>query len=209
MKLFIFVSLVFALAGCSDDNYVSTVQYKIENESVHPTFSKSNLDIRLDKKISEKDLQDIANELRRDRTKYERLWIGYYLPGMKVGSGSWATTHFTPELEVQILGSTAIEDDILKAVSIEAGTVLGKWEDQRTMVESSLILYEHKGKIKLKSTYTDGSFSDRILTKKNIGGRVRYDYLESFHGEYFMVEENGNLGMYGNNGKFTEAVKVN
>jgi lipoprotein NlpI len=58
MKLFIFVSLVFSLAGCSDDSYVSTVKYKIEHESVHPTFSKSTLDIRLDKKISEKDLQE-------------------------------------------------------------------------------------------------------------------------------------------------------
>jgi hypothetical protein len=36
--------------------------------------------------------------------KYERVFICYYLPGMEVGAGAWATGHFNPELEVKVLG---------------------------------------------------------------------------------------------------------
>ena len=40
---------------------------------------------------------------------YERTFIEYYLPNMVHGCGAWATTHFTPRLEVSILGFTAEE----------------------------------------------------------------------------------------------------
>ena len=38
---------------------------------------------------------------------YDRTFIEYYLPGMVDGCGAWATTHFTPRMEVVVLGFTA------------------------------------------------------------------------------------------------------
>jgi hypothetical protein len=38
--------------------------------------------------------------------KYERVYICYYLPGMEVDAGAWATGHFNPDLEVRIFGTS-------------------------------------------------------------------------------------------------------
>src|ERR1039458_10482874 len=55
--------------------------------------------------VSEEVLRAIATKLKNsDHGTYERTFISYYLPGMKVGSGAWATSHFDPDLEICILG---------------------------------------------------------------------------------------------------------
>ena len=38
-------------------------------------------------------------------SKYDKVFICYYLPGMVKDAGAWATSHFTPDLQVRILGS--------------------------------------------------------------------------------------------------------
>ena len=35
--------------------------------------------------------------------RFKRIFIDWYLPGMEIGSGVWATTHFNPRLEVKIM----------------------------------------------------------------------------------------------------------
>jgi hypothetical protein len=41
-----------------------------------------------------------------------------------------------------------------------------------------------------------------------LNGKKRYKDQNS-HGEYYVLESNGNLGLYGRNGKFDEAIKIN
>lgn len=71
---------------------------------------KRSVDVRLNYEISEEELEAIAWRIKKmDRFKYGRTFIGYYLPGMKIDAGYWATTHFTPDLEVRILGKQQVE----------------------------------------------------------------------------------------------------
>lgn len=63
------------------------------------------LDVELNREISEELIAVIANLLRdADDMVYERTYIVYYLPGMRSGQVGWATSHFNPELEVQVIG---------------------------------------------------------------------------------------------------------
>jgi hypothetical protein len=55
-----------------------------------------------------------------------------------------------------------------------------------------------------KVSWHDGSYSYNRITKSIENGKTRYDFPND-HGEYYMLEENGNLGFYGNDGKFQEA----
>ena len=72
---------------------------------------KRSLDIRLNRKVPEDVLRAIALKLRSmDPRQFDRTFISYYLEGMQVGAGAWATTHFNPALEVRILG-LSIEDE--------------------------------------------------------------------------------------------------
>lgn len=62
------------------------------------------LDVRLNHTVDEDNLTILANLLRdADEMPYLRTYIVYYLPGMKSGDGGWATSHFTPDLEVKLL----------------------------------------------------------------------------------------------------------
>ena len=76
----------------------------IEKESMGSI--KLSMDIRLEHEVSEDFLSTLALKLQRDEpTKYDRIFICYYLPEMTPGSGAWATSHFDPGLEVTILGN--------------------------------------------------------------------------------------------------------
>ncbi len=65
---------------------------------------KASIDVRLIKKISKNKLLKLGKKLHAGlQKKYDRVFICYYLPDMKVGEGAWATTHFDPDIEVNIL----------------------------------------------------------------------------------------------------------
>jgi len=52
---------------------------------------KYSLSIRLEKKVSKDSLYKLALKLRETQpSKYNRLFITYYLPGMTLGLGAWA-----------------------------------------------------------------------------------------------------------------------
>jgi hypothetical protein len=90
---------------------------------------------------------------------------------MKDRSIAWATTNFTPNLEVEILGAT---DTVLKKMNEASvdGKVIGKWQDTRPMVESSIILYEKGGKIFMQNSYNDGSSSNEEFVTKKRDNRI-------------------------------------
>ena len=46
------------------------------------------------------------------------------------------------------------------------------------------------------------------LTESKLDGKTRYEY-ENTHGEYYLIEANGNLALYDESGKVTECVKIN
>lgn len=186
--------------------------YKIvsEKENVNPKLgiNKCNIEIELKHKISKEELTALANKLREIRKSYDNLWIFYNLPGKQAGSAAWATTHFTPNLKVEILGASDQEEKVMNEASVD-GTIIGKWQDTRPLAECTMIIYKKGNKIFMKSTYGDGSSSDDEFIKKNYKGKIRYEQKVNKHSEYFLIEGNGNLGMYGNDGKFGEAIKKN
>lgn len=202
MKQLFYIFTVMALTSCGG------LKYKIINEETNPAISKCKLNICLNKKVDEQVLKDIAMDLRVDRKKFENLYIFYLLPDMEPGAGAWATTHFTPDLEIKILGATKEEDKMLDEIAMPEGEIIGKWRDETLMIESVEIIYKADGKLRIQTIYHDGSQSDYELIEKQENGKTRYDFVDNPHGEYFIVEDNGNLGMYGENGKFKEAKKM-
>lgn len=180
-----------------------------EKEHVDPRFgfNKCNIVIELPNKISKDQLTSIANKLRKTRDSFDKLWIFYNLVGMQSADGPWAITHFTPNLEVEILGSTDEEDEKMKDVTVD-GNMIGKWQDTRPYSDVTMIIFEKNNQIYMKRAFPDGSSGDSEFIKKKQNGKIRFELKENTHKEYYLIEENGNLGMYGENGKFGEAVKI-
>lgn len=210
MKQLFYILIVMALISCGGPktNIPEDVKYEIINEETNDTISKCNLEILLNKKVDEQVLKNIALVLRQNRKHYNKLWIFYMLPDMEPDYGAWAYTHFTPDLEIKILGSTKEEEKMLDEITLPEGEIIGKWRDENPLVESVTIIYKVDGKLRSHTTYYDGSQSDDELIEKQENGKKRYDFVDNPHGEYFIVEDNGNLGMYGENGKFSERKKM-
>ncbi len=88
---------------------------------------KLSLWVRLSRKATEKQLAQIARELKGGTPgSYSRTFILHYLPGMELGVGAWATTHFSPSLEVKIQGMTTEQEQTLAGqVSSPGQQVIG------------------------------------------------------------------------------------
>lgn len=94
-----------------DSAIPADLDYSILSE--HSTLNiKRSLDVRLSRKVPMATLRALAIRLRdADPTHYKRTFICYYLPGMKIGPGGWATSHFNPELEARIMGLSVAESE--------------------------------------------------------------------------------------------------
>jgi hypothetical protein len=207
MKKFIYIFTVLFLTACGGSNITDDVKWKITKEEPNKAFSKDNIQIELNKKVSKEILKEIALEIRKNRKEYNKLWIFYHIPDMTDGM-AWATTHFTPDLTIEIIGSTEEQDKATSQTTDIPGEILGKWRSEKSLMGGTLILYKNSdNKIKMRIIFKDGSSMESEVRTSTIDGKTRYDD-DNEHGEYYILETNGNLGMYGNDGKFDEAIKI-
>jgi hypothetical protein len=198
--------LIFICCG-KNSNIPDDVEWTIQKEEPNKKLSKNNIEVRLNKKVDEKILREIAIEIQKNKTEYNKLWIFYYIPNMTEGM-PWATTHFTPELEVNITGSVDIQDKITSTTSDIDGEIYNKWRSEKSLMGATLVLFKNPSdKLVMRITFKDGSKMDSEIVKSKNNGKVKYED-DNENGEYYILESNGNLGLYGKNGKFDEAIKI-
>ena len=69
------------------------------------------LDVEVSREIDEELLGIVATLLRdADDMIYMRTYVVFYLPGMRSGERAWATAHFLPDLEVQLVEDAPAAD---------------------------------------------------------------------------------------------------
>lgn len=219
MKKLITILILGMLVSCGDSNtYKSNVDqtndvkveipsdltYEVIKEEPDAAYSKVNLKIRLNQFVDEGTLKAVALKLKSERPDYEKLWIFYYLPGHKTEGVCWATTHFMPKLEVDINGPSKEAFEEMKSRKV-SGEIKNAWLDNNPMIPTMRYLVEENNKLYMKTIFANrGSSEGTIMIDELTKSGNRYDY-ENGHGEYYIIEKNGNLGLYGNNGKFKEA----
>lgn len=172
---------------------------------------KRSLDVRLNRKVPEHVLRLIAMDLKeRDPGKYERTFILYYLPGMKVGAGAWATTHFNPTLEVRILGLTIEREEALtKEPADKSGEVVGEWLDESPVIGGKITIYRQNGKLYMEHKYKDGSSSKEEMVEKASSSARRFEKKPpSSFGEYYVIDREGNLEIRDREGLIATARKI-
>lgn len=197
------------IAKPAEDSATTTnsKQYTILSVERNPSLSKINIEVRLLRKLDEAELRRVALQIKAAHRGYAKTWIVYYLPGMKIGAGAWATTHFTPELKIQVLGASQAQEEASKkqAASI-TGKIVGRWyEEQYT--HSSLVIYQRGSAYRLRTVFDNGQSSEERLLRK--GDTFTYYEQGSSNGEYFKLLPDGKLGLFNREGKiFTQANPV-
>jgi hypothetical protein len=173
---------------------------------------KRSVDVKLDKKVSAEALKNIALTIKRMEQKdYKRTFIAYYLPDMEVGSGAWATSHFNPELKVMFLGlSASKEEKLMLEEAKPSRKIVGMWRDDRPYIGSVITIYREKNnEVYLELKFNDGSSSNNqmVETQTDIGTKL-VEKEGNWHGEYFLMNNNGDLQAGGKNGIFLKYKKL-
>ncbi len=185
------------------------VTYSIVSSHVVPGIKRS-LDVRLNKKVSKETLHALALELKsQDSRTYERTFIAYYLPDMKVDAGAWATTHFNTGLEVRILRITLEQEQALKQQPNDPSReIIGSWLQERGFA-NRITIFRKDGKLFMENKYTDGSAGTAELVETSSPRGRRFDYNpDRGNGEYYLINSKGDLQQWDQDGPFLTARKI-
>ena len=203
------VFLIFVVLTTVFAEKFKEIDYSIVEKTSLPGV-KLSIDIRLSKKVDKDFLREFALFLKNsDKGKYKNIFICYYLPDMKVGSGAWATTHFNPDLKVEILGMTLEQEKKLKSEKTEPDQkIIGKWKDESPVVGAIWKIFEKNKKTYLQENYKDGSKSEKELLIKKEKGLTKYYKIDNRSGTYFIITESGDLSIYDNEGFYMTLKRI-
>ena len=173
---------------------------------------KFTYEIRLsNSKLSEREIERLALELKSqlDRS-YERIFITYYLPNEKIGAGAWATSHFDPNLKINILGITASDIEKLLESSKENNSeeIIGKWIAGGHGSTYFLILFKKDGKLFKAMRDDDENIEEEMIIKKVVGQERYIEKENNQFGEYYYINSKGELEVYDEQGFIEKYAKT-
>jgi hypothetical protein len=177
----------------------------IDEDIVAP--HRRGLDVRLSRRVTEAELRAIANNLKeRESEPYERTFIVYYLPEMEIGAGGWATSHFDPDLEIQILGASVEEDSIrrLSPISQSGRDIVGVWADDRPF-QSSVTIFREGGRTFVQPRFADGSGSPIEVRESRTSRGTRFQAPGGGAGDHYLLTPGGDLEIRDNEGLIATA----
>lgn len=186
-------------------SFVPTDYVIIEDEKKRDI--KRVVKVELPHRISEAEIQGIANEIKNnDPNTYERTFILYFLAGED--KSAWASSHFDPSLIVKIMGSTVEDHEQLKNKTVSStGRLVGEWS-ANWGYEYRQIIEEIEGKFYERQIFADSESQPTELTKTKIKGKDAFQSeAGKDHGEYYIINQNGDLEFWSENGNFYTAPK--
>ena len=126
MKKTIVIILTILISGISfnscEEKDSSPIPF-VENILVYNEIPKQklSLDVILNERIDNSELENVAKRIYRNYggSDYAVVFIVYYQIGMQIGSGGYASSHFRPNLEIEIYGLTNKMIDTIKQSNSE------------------------------------------------------------------------------------------
>lgn len=214
--IFTIITLILLLLSCNNrigkyakEPLPGNFSYHIVKDESSVSLEKNQLTVWINQKLTEEQIATLAETIFNSKPRQRRFYI-FYLLSEKPSDFYWATSHFDPELDIQILGSSPQQDKKMSKISnaIIDGTVVGKWKEDK-YTSSSYIIYKKNGKIFMKIIFSDGQTSEDELSEKKMSNGIRYNYKYGGYGnEYFILNSNRELEFYNEkNKKFTTAYK--
>jgi len=184
-------------------------RYEILNKKLYRGI-KALISVRIYKRLEKKQIKKIAFDIKRKYPFYPRYFITYILPIHSRSDFAWATSHFTPELDIQINGPT--EEDIKELESWKiSGEIINSWNLNEAILQSKIYLVLENDELYIKRVVSKSRFNSNtteivnLVTKKVTFGSIRYDY-ENDNGEYYIVRNSGYLCLYDDVGVVFEAM---
>lgn len=218
MKNYLLILTMLFTVGCSNDTTVesskttietideSKIEFNIRSEDTKRNV-KRVVEIDLQHRISEVEIKTISEQVKANQDKeYERTFLLFFIPDMK--ESAWATVSYDPDYKLNIIGSTASEHEGLNNRDIiVTGEKIGEWNANWGFEYK--VLYEEKdGKILSRHIFSEGESKPLEMHIVSINGEKAYqDDISKDHGEYYIINNDGDLEYWSVNGKYYTAIK--
>ncbi|TCB49851.1 hypothetical protein E0H80_10585 [Acinetobacter sp. ANC 4779] len=180
------------------------IDYEIISDDKRGNITRK-VSVELPERISEKQLREIANEIRNsDSNTYERTFIMYRIKGEE-SVAAWATTHFDPNLDVKFIRLNS--DNFKKLLNIKHdvdGDVIGQWISPNGFTDHIVVFYKKDKQYFKQDFYLDATLKPDELLKDG----MTYHYKDPDETQYFIIDSEGDLEYHGESGNIYIANKI-
>ena len=161
--------------------------------------------IRIKEKITNDAINLIAEDLKTKlNPNSNRMHIFFLLPQHQIGNGAWVRVDYSPDYHLFYIGQSMEAENIVIDQVKQIHDAVGIWEDPseneglvlriRRDPEYGLII-----ETILASDPNPSAFASQIK-RTIIQGKEGYTELDNSFGEYYVVENNGDLSLYDKQG---------
>jgi len=201
--IFFVVPIVIGIISIAFSNNESP---KYDNHKIK--YAKSHLNIR-NRPIVNDNILKVLKPNEKVIT-YDSIVNNYIMildtDSTKIG---WASNKYLQKKPLTKVQSK----EIIKKTNQTNPNIISIWKDNDATLPCEIYLIKESDKFKLKTLFTKNEYSEESeiienIVKTEINGEIRLT-SNNPHGEYYVIEKNGNLGIYNTDGKFKEAVKLN
>ncbi|MGX7831456.1 hypothetical protein [Acinetobacter baumannii] len=213
MKYLLLALSLMSIVSCSNETNTTMsstqsekVEFNIRSED-NKRDIKRVVEVDLPKRIDENQIKLIAEEVKlNDKKEYERTFVVFFIPEMEK---AWATVSFDPDYKLTMLGSSEKNHEALKAKDVTiTGKKLGEW-NANWGFEYKVIYEEKDGKVLRHQIFTDGEQKPEEIQVIDINGQKAYqDSTGKEHGEYYIINKDGDLEFWSENGNYYTAKKI-
>jgi hypothetical protein len=185
MKRIVIILLSVFVVSCS--NIPKDVDYKVRKTVEQPQFNKRILEVELNKKVDFEVLNELASHYRTVNADVRILMINYYIKG-QVEKSAWAISHYTPELQMEVLGGSKDSKVKMPDIPAEIGEV-SRYSESVFGVNRTIILRKDSKAMFMKSVYQDGSFDEVKLLERVVAGEKRLYSRFKEPSRYYIIKD--------------------
>ncbi len=214
--LFFFIVILIGFTACQDadkensntEGLQGVTDYLVLTDENIPGIKRSVV-VAIERKMSEVELRAIAIKIKeQEKQHFPRTFIDYYLFVTNTRIGAWATTHFDPDLKVEILGLTDAEEKTMAESSVAGRNTIGRWLDESPFVGGVITIFNQDDTLYMERKFKDGSvFSGEMIEGQRAGKRT-FHIIDSPSGDYYVLKASGDLEIRDQDGWIATARKL-
>jgi|GEM_PF-5621916 len=202
-KMLLFILLILFSCEKKIENFKDENVIKISETGNTPKV-KRGFEVVINKRLDETELQTLGNYIYQyfDGEKFQNFFINYYLKGMIIGNGSYASTHFTPNLEVNLTGLSQNEIENIKANNFHEKRF---WIDDG--FKNIISFRKENNKILMYRYFSDFSKDIREIKFKIQNNDTIFIVPNRINGEEYRINMENDLEQYDNQGYVDKMLK--
>ena len=163
-----------------------------------------NVSVRIDDKLEEAQLLDLAQKVKSEISAVATNGVIFFLlPENEIDNGAWAAVDFKPYKEVRIIGMSLDDERDINLTVGDIKDYFGLWIDN--LYKGDVIIRIRKDRsLGYVFEYISSSnpkpseFATPLVKTKKAGKTIFKD--TEHHGNYYVLENNGDLSFYDRNG---------